>query len=501
MGAYAAMGGDVFAAARECLEREIAWLDGAEAGESEHAVLEHVMQQTGRELQRLLLQAHLELRAEREERRSQVADADGAVRRWAEAGRATRLASVFGEVTVERIAYRRRGGADLHPLDAGLNLPREKYSHGLRQAAVRAAIAGSFDHAQDQLARHTGTVVPKRQLGKLIVDAAQDFEGFYDQPRVTDTDTGEMLLVISCDGKGIVMRPEALRASTAKAAAAAKNKLATRLSRGEKANRKRIAEIAAVYDAVAAPRCAADIVRLPAEPQRQSEPGPRARGKWLTASVEKDADQVIAQAFDHAERRDPGHRRTWIALVDGNNHQIERIRAEAEARTIEITIVVDFVHVVEYVWKAAWCFFAEGDPHAEAWVGGMLRSILDGHARRVAEAIRRKAAYANLSASKRDAADQAANYLLAKAPCLDYPHALTSGWPIATGIIEGAVRHLVKDRMDITGARWGLAGAEAVLRLRALHTNDDLDAYWAYHLERERERVHASHYLDGLIPI
>ena len=75
-----------------------------------------------------------------------------------------------------------------------------------------------------------------------------------------------------------------------------------------------------------------------------------------------------------------------------------------------------------------------------------------------------------------------------------------SGWPIATGVIEGACRHLVKDRLDITGARWGLTGAEAILKLRALHSNDDFDTYWRYHLDRERNRVHRTRYLDGQIP-
>jgi hypothetical protein len=97
-------------------------------------------------------------------------------------------------------------------------------------------------------------------------------------------------------------------------------------------------------------------------------------------------------------------------------------------------------------------------------------------------------------------ADRCADYLLAKRPYLDYPTALKNGWPIATGVIEGACRHLVKDRMDITGARWGLAGAEAILSLRALISNGDFDSYWTFHLVQEHRRVHASRYALGVIP-
>ena len=77
---------------------------------------------------------------------------------------------------------------------------------------------------------------------------------------------------------------------------------------------------------------------------------------------------------------------------------------------------------------------------------------------------------------------------------MNYPTALAGGWPIATGIIEGACRHLVKDRMDITGARWGLPGAQAVLTLRALVSNGDFDPYWRYHLDQEHDRVHHARY-------
>jgi hypothetical protein len=105
-----------------------------------------------------------------------------------------------------------------------------------------------------------------------------------------------------------------------------------------------------------------------------------------------------------------------------------------------------------------------------------------------------------LDAAKRKPADTAAAYLLNKKPYLDYPTALARGWPIATGVIEGACRHLVKDRMDRTGARWGLAGAEAILKLRALHSNGDFDDYWAYHLAQEQHRVHAARYANGVNP-
>lgn len=103
-----------------------------------------------------------------------------------------------------------------------------------------------------------------------------------------------------------------------------------------------------------------------------------------------------------------------------------------------------------------------------------------------------------LSERKRAGVDKAVGYLRAKLPYLGYDIALAEGWPIATGVIEGACRHLIKDRMDITGARWGLTGAEAVLKLRAVISNGDFEAYGEYHMQREHLRVHAVRYRDVL---
>ena len=195
--------------------------------------------------------------------------------------------------------------------------------------------------------------------------------------------------------------------------------------------------------------------------------------------------------FAEAGRRDPGHHRTWIALADGNKDQIAHIRAEAAARGIDIPIIIDLIHVTEYLWDAAWCFHPEASPGAAPWVRAHTRAVLDGHATGVAAAIRAQAAAtANLSQNKRNIAAKSARYLETKAPFLDYPTALANGWPISTGVIEGACRHLVKDRMSITGARWSTQGAEAILKLRAIRANGDWAHYWAYHLAREHQRNH-----------
>lgn len=477
---------EAFTRSREAFDRTVEWLAGPEAAGLEHAAIEERLAADGREAQRLQLQEHLGLRAAREPRRADVTGEDGSARTRAERGHRRPLASVFGEVTVSRIAYRAAGAANVHPADAELNLPPGKHSHGLRKLTVTEAARGSFTQASAAVKRQTGVVLSTRQVQELTAAGAADFTGFYaGRERQPPRAAPGQLLGLSCDGKGILTLPGSLRPAAARQAARSVPKQDGRLSRGEVRTRKRMAEVGSVFAITPAPRTAGDIIRPPGS--GPAPPGPAVTGTWVTASVDDDAAAVVAAVFDEADRRDPGHDLTWIALADGNLHQIARFRAEAAARGVTVTIIIDFMHVADHLWRAAWSFYPEASP-AAGWVRARARAILNGHATAVAANIRDTAAARTLTAGKRKTADATASYLDAKAPCLDYPTALAAGWPISTGLIEGACRHIVKDRMDITGARWGVSTAEAVLKIRALRANGDFDAYWAYHLQRERER-------------
>jgi hypothetical protein len=206
--------------------------------------------------------------------------------------------------------------------------------------------------------------------------------------------------------------------------------------------------------------------------------------------VEHDPAKVIAAAFDQAEARDPAHRRHWVVLVDGAEHQLDLIRAEAARRGVTISILIDLIHVLEYIWKAASSLHAAGDPAAEDWVAVKALAVLAGNSAQVAAGITAEAGAADLTASQRNGADACVHYLTSKQEFLRYDQALAAGWPIATGVIEGACRHLIGDRLDIGGARWGLDGVEAILTLRAMISNGDFEEYWRFHLAREHQRLH-----------
>lgn len=462
-----------------------------------HDQVEQDAQNGARELARLLLQGHLDLRARHEEAHLTALEAGGraalaAGRTRLEKHHRRQLATVVGTVTVTRCALRAPNRPNYYPADAVLGLPGGRHSLGLRRLAVLEAVRGSYDQALEAVGRHCGTrPLGKRQAEQLVRAAAVDIAAF-SAARTPAPAAHTTLLVLSVDGKGIVMLPGHLREATRKAAERATRTFRTRLSAGEKTGRKRMATLAVVHDADPAPRRPHDIIAPPGgrATGRVPRKGPKARAKWLTASVEHDADQVIAAAFDEAEARDPQHRRCWVVLVDGAAHQLELVQKEAARRAVTIHIVLDIVHVIEKLWASARCFHTAADPAAEIWVGFKAARILAGDASGAVRDLRGEAARGHLTDEQHATIDKTCRYLANNAAFVHYDQALAAGWPIASGIVEGAARHLVADRLDITGSRWSVPGAEAVLTLRALISNGDFPQYWTFHTHRERERLY-----------
>jgi len=157
------------------------------------------------------------------------------------------------------------------------------------------------------------------------------------------------------------------------------------------------------------------------------------------------------------------------------------------------------VHVIERLWKASRAL-EESTELQKQWVGERLLRILQGKVRTVARGMKQSATKRRLSKSRRKNVDACAKYLRNNARIADYRLAFEIGAPIATGVIEGTCRHLVGERMDISGARWSLDMGEAVLRLRALLQSGDFDEYWVFHEQREHERNHKQRYKNGNIP-
>ena len=414
------------------------------------------------------------------------------------------VTTTFGDVSVSRQGYGGRGLESLHPLDAELNLSGESYSHQMQREIADVAAQVSYDEVKATIKKQTSVTVPKRQLEECVQQAAQDFELFYQQQRTAtprEVKASSQILALTTDQKGVPMRKADLLEATRKAAEKRNRRLKHRRSKGEKPHRKRLSTVAAVYTIPPFLRTPEQIVGEMGPVHEVLPQRPRPEDKRVWASVKQPLGEIVGQAFAEARRRDPQLTKQWVALVDGDESQLKAMKQTAKKYGVSLVIILDIIHVLEYLWKAAFAFNKEGDPAAESWVKERLTKILRGESSLVAAGMRRSATLNELEAKRREPVDDCADYLLKYARYLRYDQYLIKGYPIATGVIEGACRYLVKDRMEITGARWSLQGAEAVLRLRSLRASGDFEEYWQFHLRQEYERNHAKKYQDGRVPL
>jgi len=476
--------------------------DGAEARTVDQVVA--VVRDGGREVLRATVQAGLERASGLEVRRVAVVGADQVERTRVERGHVRHIKTLFGMVAVSRMAYRAPGVRNLYPLDAVLGLPERQDAHQLQRLGVENALEVSFDKARAMLAAATGIGIGHRQLQGHVRDAARDVEAFWaGREPVALQDPESVALVATADGKGVAVRPAAMRATPYKPVDPVYRH---HPEPGMKTGHKRMAEVGCVFDLYpgTARRTPQQVMGL-AETGQGQETGTgdtpaRSANRTYLADLVAGGAHTVAALLAEVERRDPDHTRPLVILVDGDTHQITDFTREAERHGRAHTLVIDLIHVLGYLWKTAHAFHPARDPATEDWVATQAAAILSGHTAQVIDHIRDLAHQHPPKPGSEHAKSvtRTLSYLTNKQPYLEnYPTALANGWPISTGVIEGACRHLVADRLALTGARWNLETAQAILSLRAIHASGAMDAYWDYHLTQEHQRNHTNHYQDG----
>ncbi len=466
------------------------FLHRPEAHQIDLSGLEHRLSTDGRELLRQLLLAHITARGGGDVGAS-VVGADG-VERSHKRLRPRTILTLFGPLTIQRLAYGMPRVTSLFPLDAMLNLPLIKVSYTLQQHLVQEVITRSFNEALDALERWTDVAITPPLAQRIVRDAAQDFDAFYTQQYDRESVKAAPLpvLVLTVDGKGVLVRTEDLRPATRKKRTAdLARPQGNPLEQPRREYTRRMATVASTYEVARFLRTPEDIAdrffALPPHPALQ-RPVPTAKRLW--ASLTQPSKTVIQALFEDALRRDPNHTKEWVVLVDGDLNQIKRVQACVKQFEVPLTIVCDIVHVLGYLWKAG--AVLQRSELVAPWVHDALRRVLLGHSAVVASTMRAAATRQKLSATARKPLDVCARYLQNHAPYLAYHRYLKAGYPVATGVIEGGCRYLVKDRLALTGARWSLDGAEAVLKLRAVKVSGDFSAYWTFYEHQQYGRIH-----------
>ena len=458
------------------------WLSSPAAlGLPLHAV-ERQQEHKDREVQRLLLEAHIRQRG--------TGDSGPALRVVTEGSssiythrrvRRRSLVTIFGPVDIDRTGYSRNGAAAIHPLDAAMQLPARSFSYELQKRLVKAAVQGPFRESTERLLDHSGLTVHKRSLEQILPEAALDFDLFYARPLAETSPATATILVAAVDCKGIPMvRPDRAKHSD--------GKTGKHQARRHKTGRKKMATVAAVFTRlpwVRTPQQVVDSLFGTPETTQATEPPPRPENKRIWASLIKSKESVIDQVAEEVRRRDPQGCKVHVAITDG-----ERALQNLVGRKLKVILILDLLHVLEKVWKAAHVFHPEGSPDAEVYARLMTHRILEGNVGQVVKGLRQTVTKRKLFGAKKKALLAVAGYFHNNRQRMRYHEYLAQGLPIASGSVEGACKNLIKDRMERSGMRWTQAMAESIIRLRALYLSGHFDAYWDFHIVQDQLRLH-----------
>ena len=383
--------------------------------------------------------------------------------------------SIFGKLTFARAYFYMPEQAGLSPLDAALSLPTRCYSDLLMESAELLAVDGAYDKSLEVLSRLLGLNAPKLALETSVAEHSALVQAFYAQPAAVPVEEEGSVLVVQADGKGVPM----VRREIAD--------LKVRRGKGDKKTHKKEAIAIAVYTIAPYRRTPQDVVNALFKQDRPVGDRPTPCHKRIFASLKgKPANlQLLAE---WATQRDGPAIQQRVALTDG----AEALQDQLQAKLSHFTLVLDFIHVDEYLWKAGTALYGETDPNRAVWVETQLLDLLSSRTKQVIQRLEDKAKTLGPRSQARRVLQQVAGYLRRNQAHMDYATYLQRGWPIGTGVIEGVCRHLVKDRMELSGMRWTKSGANALLALRAVNENNDWDAYHQFRRTQRHEQLYGA---------
>jgi hypothetical protein len=394
---------------------------------------------------------------------------------WAEHRR--QYFSIFGKLAFWRPYFYRAGTGSASPLDQELALGDDCYSDLLRELAEYLGVGSTYAKVADGFERLLGLALSTQAISDMVAEDAREVEAFYTQQAPPAPASEATILVIQADGKGVPMVRET----------PAEPKV--RLAKGDKHCHKKEAIVTGLYTIAPHPRTPAEVVASLFHPELRPAPaaarrqGPQNKQLWATmdgkdAALDRLAAQMTGREGPHIQQR--------VALCDGAEALQERI----QQRFPSFTLVLDFIHADEKLWDVANSLFGETSAQRAPWVETQTLDLLADRGPQVISELRRLAHAAEATASQQSVLTQVANYLEHNLPYMHYDQYLAQGWPIASGVIEGACRHLVKDRCELSGMRWTKDGVESLLRLRAVAENNDWTAYQGFHQQQRHQRLY-----------
>ena len=392
--------------------------------------------------------------------------------------------SIFGKVEMFRPYFYRKGIGGETSLDGELSLGEDCYSDLVREISEYLGVDSVYHKASEIMERLLGLHLSSRVVDANIAVDAEDVEAYYAQKPAPPPSKEAKILVLQADGKGVPMILDQPVEDP------------IRLGKGEKRGHKKEAIVTTVYTIAPKPRTPEEVVASffkeetisLAEKKAQQQIKPQNKDIWATLEGK---DTALERLFIQVERRKGTHIQHQVALCDG----CEALQGRIAQRFSDFTLVLDFIHANEYLWDVANSLFGEGknhEPQRLVWMKDHTLQILSGQTRQVIDEFHRLALADETHSAQRTQLNKTANYFERNLSCMDYQSCLAKGWPIASGVIEGACRHFVKDRCELSGMRWSQSGAENMLHLRAVAENEDWDAYHDFRRRKRHTRLYGT---------
>jgi hypothetical protein len=387
------------------------------------------------------------------------------------------LFSTFGKLAIPRTCYRTEGIPGIMPLDARANLPERSYSYLLQEYMDLLNIGTAFGQSSEILDKLVGVKVYSNRFEDVSRISSVNYDQYYEAKLPPEPQSEGSIFVVGFDGKGVpVIKSEAA-------------KIKGRKGKGEKSQKKKEATVGVSYSIdpnVRTPEQVAQNLVFPDEKKERKEQAekPKAVNIRRLASLERSKEEVFNEIIEDSRKRRADDSGPVIAVMDGALC-LWTLLAKVMAETPCVGIL-DVIHVTEYLWKVANALYKEGSGLGQKWVYDNLLLVLQGRVDSVIEKMERLLENKKLKKNKRDALNECVRYFENHRDWMKYDLYLQNGYPIGSGVVESSCGHTVKNRMEGTGRRWSIDGAEAILLLRSIYTSRDWEDFWQCHMDLER---------------
>lgn len=371
--------------------------------------------------------------------------------------------SVFGAIEINRAYYHAKGTAGVFPLEGEINLPQRGYSYFLQEISSKLAVNGSYEKACEVLGDIFPINIPIRSLERIVGDTCEDVASYYEEKPAPELEPEAAITVATVDKKGVVIR-----------------KAPTTCADPTKPGKKKMSTEICAYTIKRHIRTADDVAgEIVEEKASPIKPKPQIKQVW--GSLSENPEKTVTRLAEAITQR-----LCWaselVCILDGEKSLWRLVYQNFPMAFF----VLDIFHVLEYLSEAAHCFYKERSPEAKRFVRVRLRMLLTGNVGKMIGGLKQILTKRSLSGDQKYTLNKVIGYLERNKRHMRYDICLERGYPIGSGVIEGACRNLINDRLELTGMRWTVQGAESIIRLRTVYINKDWKDFWRFRRKSEK---------------